>query len=147
MLKLTGHLAACGFLVLLIAAWGMRGTLGAPSPQDTDWSKAETMTVKLSDFEFSPAYVGLRLGMPVRLILVNEGSGKHDFSAPEFFSTVTYRPGSVVPAEGRIEVPKNETKEVDLLPLTAGSYKLKCTEFLHSFFGMRGIIEVTGGPR
>lgn len=148
MSKLSAYLAASGFLVLLVAAWSTtEKTLGAPPSQDTDWSKADTMTVKLSDFEFSPAYLGLRVGTPVRLVLVNEGSGEHDFSAPEFFSAVIYRPGSMVPAEGRIEVPKNETKEVDLLPLTAGSYKLKCTEFLHSLFGMRGTIEVTGEPR
>ena len=103
------------------------------------------MTVKLTDFEYSPAYFRFHAGSPVHLILVNQGTGSHDFSAPEFFSAVTFRPGSSAPAQGRIDVAKNETAEVDLLPVAPGSYKLKCTHFLHSLFGMHGVIEVVAG--
>jgi plastocyanin len=143
MLKLPTHLMASGFLALLLAASSAPdGALGA----DIDWSKAETVTVKLTDFEYSPAYLRFHTGSPVRLILVNQGTGKHDFSAPEFFSAVTLRPGSSAPAEGTIDLAKNETKEVDLLPVATGNYKLKCTHFLHSLFGMHGVIEVVGGP-
>jgi len=142
MSKPPTHLMASGFLALLLAASSAPcGAFGA----DIDWSKAETVTVKLTDFEYSPAYLRFHAGIPVRLILINQGTGKHDFSAPEFFSAVTLRPGSSAPAEGGIDVAKNETKEVDLLPVATGSYKLKCTHFLHSMFGMHGVIEVVGG--
>ena len=142
MSKLPAPLGASALLALLIVA------LGAPDQAlgaDTDWSKAETVTVKLTDFEFSPAYLRFHAGAPVRLVIVNEGTGGHDFSAPEFFSAVTYGPGGSAPAEGAIEVAKNETKEVDLLPVAAGSYKLKCRHFMHNMFGMHGVIEVVGG--
>ena len=142
MSKPPTHLMASGFLALLLAASSAPdGAFGA----DIDWSKAETVTVKLTDFEYSPAYLRFHAGSPVRLILINQGTGKHDFSAPEFFSAVTFRPGTPAPAEGGIDVAKNETKEVDLLPVATGSYKLKCTHFLHSVFGMHGVIEVVGG--
>ena len=142
MSKPPTHLMASGFLaLLLVASSAPDGAFGA----DIDWSKAETVTVKLTDFEYSPAYLRFHAGSPVRLILVNQGTGGHDFSAPEFFSAVTFRPGSSAPAEGRIDVAKNETKELDLLPVATGSYKLKCTHFLHSLFGMHGVIEVVGG--
>jgi plastocyanin len=127
--------------LLLTASGGPGSALGA----DIDWSKAQAVTVKLTDFEYSPAYLRLHIGTPVRLILVNEGTGAHDFSAPEFFSAVTFRPGSSAPAEGTIDVAKNATKEVDLLPNATGTYKLKCTHFLHSMFGMHGVIEVIAG--
>jgi hypothetical protein len=98
---------ASGFLALLLAASSAPGgAFGA----DIDWSKAETVTVKLTDFEYSPAYLRFHAGSPVRLILVNQGTGRHDFSAPEFFSAVTLRPGSSAPAEGTIDLAKNETK-------------------------------------
>jgi plastocyanin len=141
MSKLSHHLMASGFLALLLGASSVPDAFGA----DIDWSKAETVTVKLTDFEYSPAYLRFHAGRPIHLILVNKGTGRHDFSAPEFFSAVTVRPGSSAPVDGTIDVAKNETKEVDLLPVTTGSYKLECTHFLHSLFGMHGMIEVVAG--
>lgn len=146
MSRLRKYPALSGLLVLAVASLSALGQSLGAGPSDVEWSNAETRTVKLTDFEFSPAYLRFEVGRPVHLVLVNEGSGEHDFSAPEFFSAVTYRPGSSAPAEGRIELGKNETKEVELLPVAAGSYKLKCTHFLHSIFGMHGVIEVIGGP-
>lgn len=146
MLKLPAALAA-GMSALFLAACGTPDKIvRAPAPPDIDWNKADTMTVKLSDFEFSPDHLSLRVRTPVRLVLVNDGSGDHDFSAPEFFQAVMYRPGSVVSAKGNIMVGENQTKEVDLLPIATGTYKLECTEFLHRLFGMTGTIQVTGEP-
>ena len=80
--------------------------------------------------------------MPIRLILVNDGSGQHDFSAPDFFAAASYRGGSA-PAHGKVVVAKGQTKEVDLVPGVPGKYDLECTEFLHAIFGMTGNISVT----
>ena len=146
MSRLRKYPALSGFLVLLLASSSALDRSLAAAPSDVEWNKAETQSVKLTDFAFSPAYLRFQVGRPVHLVVVNEGSGEHDFSAPEFFSAVKYGPGSSAPADGRIEIGKNETKELELLPVAAGSYKLKCTHFLHTVFGMHGVIEVIGEP-
>ena len=145
MTKTTACLAL-GLATLLTACSTSKTALRAPAPPDTDWSKAETMTVKLTDFDFAPSHLSLKVRTPLRLILVNDGSGDHDFSAPEFFQAAMYRPGSVVSEKGNIVVAEKETKEVDLMPIATGKYKLECTEFLHSLFGMTGSIDVVGEP-
>lgn len=118
----------------------------APSAVDAtaniDWSQAQTLTVRMTDFEFSPDHLALRLNTPVRLILVNEGSGTHIFSAPKLFAVSAFRAGSTPPADNKIAVGKAQTKEIDLVPKSPGVYPLRCTEFLHAMFGMTGVIEV-----
>jgi uncharacterized cupredoxin-like copper-binding protein len=139
----TARLVSCLAAALLLASCATSKVLRPPAPPDTDWSKAGTATVKLADFEFQPENLVLKARQPIRLVLVNTGSGEHDFSAPDFFSAVMYRPGSVVGAEGHIVVPEGQTKEVDIMPIAAGTYDLECTEFLHSLLGMSGKIAVT----
>ena len=41
-----------------------------------------TITIRLSNFSFEPDHLRLRAGVPIRLRLVNESGGGHDFSAP-----------------------------------------------------------------
>src|SRR6202044_2103775 len=48
--------------------------------------KSEIVTVRLSNFAFDPNYLRLKAGVPIRLQLVNESNGGHDFSAPAFFA-------------------------------------------------------------
>jgi uncharacterized cupredoxin-like copper-binding protein len=119
-----------------------RATLGT-APAGIDWSATPATAVGLSDFDFTPSHVVFRAGQPVRLVLTNSGSGRHDFSAPAFFAAAAYRPGTTMPADGKIVVDKNQTAEVDLVPGAAGTYPLDCTEFLHTMFGMTGTITVT----
>jgi len=138
------RLGACLSLGLLLASCAETKTLRPPAPPDTDWSKAETVTVKLADFAFQPETVVLKVRQPIHLVLTNTGSGEHDFSAPAFFSAVMYRPGSIVAPDGDIVVPEGQTKSVDILPIAHGTYDLECTEFLHSLLGMSGKIEVQG---
>ena len=109
---------------------------------DVDWTRAETIRVTLTDFEFGPENIAMRAGAPIRLLLVNSGSGRHDFSAPDFFASSAFRPGAPLPDKGRVAVREGQTAELDLIPEKAGSYKLECTEFLHAMFGMTGNITV-----
>ncbi len=44
------------------------------------------VTVMLSDFAFEPDHLRLKTGEAVRLRLVNDSDGGHDFSAPAFFA-------------------------------------------------------------
>jgi hypothetical protein len=67
-------------------------------------------------------------------------SGGHSFSAPELFAAVMIAPedsGKI--ANGRIEIPAGQAVDVHLTPMTAGTYQIVCTHFLHQTFGMRGL--------
>ncbi len=107
-----------------------------------DWSHAKPVTVTLSDFEFTPDHLTLRAGQPVRLMLSNTGSGKHDFSAPGFFAASAFKMGGTPPLAGKVSLAGNQKAEIDLVPETPGQYPLDCTEFLHDMLGMTGQITV-----
>jgi plastocyanin len=99
----------------------------------------------LSSFSFDPDQIRLRAGTPVRLQLVNESSGGHNFSAPEFFAASRFPAGSAPPA-GVVEVPARGSAEITAVPVTPGTYRVECTHFLHALFGMRGRIVVDAAP-
>lgn len=100
-----------------------------------------TITIHLSSFAFTPDQIRLRRGVPVRLQLVNDSSGGHNFSAPEFFAASTF-PGGTAPPDGKIDVPAGKTIDIVVVADRPGSYKLECTHFLHATFGMTGTIVV-----
>jgi uncharacterized cupredoxin-like copper-binding protein len=102
----------------------------------------KAITVGLSSFAFSPEQIRLKTGVPMRLRLVNESDGGHNFSAPTFFAASSYLPGSPAPSNGAVEVGPHQTVEIALVPGAPAAYPLECTHFLHSTFGMHGTIEV-----
>jgi plastocyanin len=103
---------------------------------------AETVTVQLSNFAFEPAYLRLKAGVPVRLRLINDSNGGHDFSAPAFFAASSFPPGTAAPPNGEVAVGSHKTVDITIVPRVPGAYRLECTHFLHSLFGMHGTIEV-----
>ena len=124
---------------LFVVALG--ATTGAA--QTPDWSQAKPLTIELSSFKFTPANEALQRGSVYRLHLVNTSSGGHDFVAREFFA------GSVIAPEDRakisnggVDVGGGESVDVRLIPNRAGSFKVHCSHFLHSSFGMTGTITV-----
>ena len=107
-----------------------------------NWNNAGEFTVTLSNFEFEPEVIHLRAGEPVRLRLVNRGSGGHDFTAPAFFAAAKVKPSDAAAIdEGSVEVEGGRIREIELVP-AAGRYKLKCTHAFHKLFGMSGEIIV-----
>jgi uncharacterized cupredoxin-like copper-binding protein len=126
-------------LMLGVAA-SMPGTIRAQPSQD---QVAEAITIRLSNFAFTPKQLQLRVGVPVRLHLVNDSSGGHSFSAPAFFAASAYQSGAL-PQEGTVQVAAGGSVDITLVPRTAGTYKLECTHFLHGVFGMTGTIVVAG---
>jgi uncharacterized cupredoxin-like copper-binding protein len=113
---------------------------------DIDWNAAKTVTVDMTDFDFAPSKVTFETAQPVKLMLVNDGTDRHDFSAPAFFAASALRHGSMGPAGGRVAVDRGKSAEIDLVPGAPGTYPLTCTEFLHEMFGMTGTITVTAAP-
>ena len=131
-------------LVSLVALAGCSALTSTSSgPGTAPAGGGETVTVVLSNFSFDPDHIRLRAGEPVRLQLVNESDGGHNFSAPAFFAGSSFPPGSSAPVGGEMEVGSRQTVEIALVPRKPGTYPLKCTHSLHALFGMTGAIEVT----
>lgn len=116
--------------------------LMAPATLGVESGAPKRVEVILADFSYSPQTIGLRPNEQVVLRLTNRGSGGHNFSAPEFFAKARLDPASAaLVSKGKVEVGKGASVDLTLTP-AAGRYKLKCTHFLHSGFGMKGEIIV-----
>jgi plastocyanin len=127
-------------VLLGVAAALMPGTVRAQPSQD---QAAQTITIRLSNFAFTPKQLQLRVGVPVRLHLVNDSGGGHSFSAPAFFAASASQSGPW-PRDGTVQVAAGGSVDITLIPRVAGIYKLECTHFLHGVFGMTGTIVVAG---
>ncbi len=113
-----------------------------------DWSKTETITVELSEFEFTPATLTFRQGAPYRLRMENRGDVTHFFASEAFLQTIATQ--RLRTPQGEIDMPylrsiavvPGTRKELFFVPVKKGEYDLECTAPLHSLFGMVGTIQV-----
>lgn len=103
--------------------------------------QSPTIAIHLDNFTFSPDRIQLRTGTPVRIHLVNDSSGSHNFSASELFATSTFLAGAG-PPQSTIDVAGHSTADLEFTPRTPGTYQFDCTHFLHHMFGMHGTIVV-----
>jgi uncharacterized cupredoxin-like copper-binding protein len=95
--------------------------------------------IDLANFRFMPRQVELSANRPVTLIISNASGSGHDFTAPEFFASSRIIAGAA--PGGKIAMPGHATRSITLVP-RAGTYRLHCSHFLHSSFGMTGTIVV-----
>lgn len=102
---------------------------------------ATPVTITLSSFKFDPATIRLRHGQHYVLRLTNSAGGGHNFSAPAFFAAARVTAGAPV-RKGTVDVDGGTTVTIDLIAPAAGSYPVRCTHFLHTGFGMKGVIIV-----
>ena len=126
-------LMAASLAIVILCASGARAE---PPP-------AQTVSVELSNFKFTPSTLTLLHGTSYRLRLVNRAKGGHNFVAPEFFAISTVAPadrGKI--ADGKVDVGGGSTVYIALIPNVAGTYQLRCTHFMHAAFGMKGSIVV-----
>jgi uncharacterized cupredoxin-like copper-binding protein len=115
---------------------------------EADWSRAETVTLSLSAFQFDPSSLAFTAGRPYRLVLRNIGDGRHTFVSDGFFESIAVR--HLISSDGvmsnpvlkAIEVPPKAEKTLEFVPVTPGAYPLACSVFLHETFGMEGRIAI-----
>ena len=126
-------------ILLLAATLGLGAT--ASSAQTPDFSRAAAIEIVLTSFSFTPATLHLRAGVPVRLT-IRDTKGGHNFAAPKFFAAARLAPEDASKVRrGKIELEGGEAVAIRLVP-AKGTYKLSCTHFLHTSFGMKGLIVV-----
>lgn len=102
-----------------------------------------TVEVQLSSYRFAPRPIQLEQGRPYVLRLVNSSGSGHNFAAPAFFAAATVTPQDRAWLKnGKVEVPSRQVREIRLVAPAAGTYRLKCTHFMHGAFGMNGEIIV-----
>lgn len=130
------------FRKLFLAAAALASSAAPGSAQGPiDYSRAPAVEVVLKSFSFTPETIRLRAGVPVRLT-IRDAKGAHNFAAPEFFRAARVAPEDADKIRrGRIELAAGDVVAIRLVPV-AGSYKLICTHFLHTSFGMKGRIVV-----
>ena len=109
-------------------------TLGAPAA-----AQPATQTIQLYSFGYTPKAIRLAAGRPVTINFVNTAGGGHNFSAPSFFDNARIVSGSA--PNGLVELGARQSRSITLIP-RAGSYKVRCTHFLHKQMGMTGQILV-----
>ena len=120
---------------------GPGATTGAT--QTPDWSQAKPLTIELSSFKFTPNSETLQRGTAYRIHFVNASSGGHDFVAKEFFAASMVAPEDRAKiTNGGVDVDGNGSVDVRLIPNRTGSFKVHCSHFMHSTFGMTGTITV-----
>ena len=113
-----------------------------------DWSSAETVTVALSEFRFTPQKLVFRRGVPYRLRIENGGNFAHTFNAEGFFAAIAVqklRSGeteTVLPYVKNVVVAPREVKDLYFLAVVPGSYDLKCSVVPHDVLGMTGTVEI-----
>ena len=101
------------------------------------------LNVQLSNYKFTPHDIVLDHGKAYVLRLQNVSDGGHDFTASDFFAAANIAPedrGLI--AEGAVEVPAGQVREIHLTAPAAGNYHLKCSHSFHKMFGMSGSIVV-----
>ena len=112
------------------------------------WSKAQTVTVALSEFRFRPQELDFRTGVPYRLRIENRGQLSHTFAAAEFFGAIAVQKVSsggsetALPYIESIVVARGEETELYFVAVAPGTYELGCSQPLHDVFGMTGTIVI-----
>ena len=101
------------------------------------------INVQLSNFKFTPKTIVLDHGRRYIFRLHNASDGGHDFTAPKFFAAANIAAEDrQLVAQGEVEVPPGQLREIRLTAPAAGRYKLKCTHRFHKMLGMSGAIIV-----
>jgi uncharacterized cupredoxin-like copper-binding protein len=111
--------------------------------QAPDWTRAQPLAITLSSFKYSPAEITLHHGTAYRLHLQNTSSGGHDFVAKDLFAKSVIAPEDAGKIHGGgVDVDGGEAVDIRFVPQQPGTYKIHCSHFMHSTFGMTARVVV-----
>ena len=104
---------------------------------DTDWSQAQTVTLVMTEYKFTPSTLTFKLGTPYRLHMVNKGKEMHELDGPQFYAAISVgNPEILVHSGLEVDVEPGKSQDLLFVPLQAGSYAVDCDD--HEAFGMTG---------
>ena len=125
-------------------------TNGTDIVKAANWNEMKTVTVEMTEHDYSPKEMTLKAGQPYKIELKNSGEKDHYYTAAEFFKSVAWRK-LMVNKQAEIKVDYVNATEVlkkggqlDLyiVPVKTGSYPVYCTIDDHREKGMEGKIVV-----
>ncbi|HEY2035013.1 MAG TPA: cupredoxin domain-containing protein [Rhizomicrobium sp.] len=125
----------------LLALAAMLTVFALPAGAQTapDWSQAQTITVSMSNYAFTPSTLTLKANQPYKLVFTSTVTKDHDFAAPELFAAGTIDPEDMSKvSKGVVEVDDGGTVAVRFTPTKPGTYDFACDHFMHSVLGMHG---------
>ncbi len=144
---------AIGSLALGLLSLAAACTSAGPtSPSAPSQSSPATVTLSARDLAFVPNQLSLKAGVPMTLVLKNEGSIEHDVvveglnSAPATASShghsePSHSMGVLPPGTVHVSAHGGEHATVELTP-KPGTFEFYCSVPGHRAAGMRGVIEV-----
>ena len=116
------------------------------------WDEMETVTIELTEHDFDPKHLKLKVNKPYRLVIKNTGEMDHYYTATEFFKSVAWRKAMTPrPHGGEIKAPyftaveafkKTGVIELFFVPVNKGVFPVVCTIDDHQEKGMTGTITV-----
>jgi uncharacterized cupredoxin-like copper-binding protein len=120
----------------------------ASKTASVDWSKVQTVSLGMDEYDYKPSSLSLDAGKPYRLHIENSGGKSHTFSSEPFFKSIAVR--RLKTQEGTVEAPfiqelvvaPGQAADLEFVALTPGDYPLVCNEPLHEIFGMEGTVHV-----
>lgn len=129
-------LPICAALILALAAGSARAQDGGMT---AGTHHVQQIAIQMSNFAYAPNAIEMLSGSDYLLHFTNTGSTGHDFASPELFAAVTMAPEDRAKvADGSVEVEGGATVDVRVTAVKPGTYKFRCTHFLHTSFGMTG---------
>ena len=129
---LTGVLVAMGAYV--VARIGN-------SAKPVDWSSAQRVEIRMIEYEIVPNQLRFRRGLPYQLHLVNAGNEGHDFTAPDFFTSVQVKNADALNESGTsVFLQPEQTTDIYFIAPNTGVYAPRCAD--HDWAGMRATIVI-----
>lgn len=130
-----------GFGIATSLLQAFTATNAAIETDNLDWSKAETITIRMEEYRFVPDHLTLRRGIPYRLHLTNDGKEMHEFTAPEFFKAILVKnPIVLAPYGNQIVLQPHEDKDLFFVVQGLGIFAPTCAD--HDWAGMKATIIV-----
>lgn len=115
---------------------------------EADWSRAQAIELRLSEYAFEPADISFDAGKPYRLRIENVGATTHTFVSKGFFQAIAAAEltGGAAPVSTpyveTIAIAPKTTRELRFVAVRPGTWRLECTVPGHALFGMVGKITV-----
>jgi uncharacterized cupredoxin-like copper-binding protein len=113
-----------------------------------DWSKGQTVNIALSSYAFTPQAFTLKQNQPYLLHLSNTSDDTHTFSSDTLFSAAAVKKvvrGTTETASistNGVSLAPNESADIYVVPVKAGTYHIYCDEFMHDSMGMHGDVTI-----
>lgn len=106
-----------------------------------EWSSAQRVEIRMVEYEFVPNQFRFHRGQPYQLHLVNAGKEGHDFSAPDFFTSVQAKNADALNESGTsVFLQPGQIIDIYFVAQNVGLFAPRCAD--HDWAGMTATIVI-----